>query len=551
MYKTKLIILFFLTFFLFWLLLPYGLFRLGFFLDNSLRLDPTLPLPIKLSAVILLLLGLYIALKASLTVMVIGESIPSFLAPPKRLIEVGLYAHSRHPLFVGYALILLAMAVIYNSLSTLLIVLPLFFGSLYIYILLIEEPLTIRRYGDRKYRKYRQQVPRIWSFHKKGLQGPSLPRLILQASFNLLGPFLFPIEVFGKENIPEEGGVFFVGNHLSYLDPFFMGGHCFRTIRYLTTAQVFRKPVFRWFLKKMGAIPVKRFQKDPGGLRRMFRLMSQGYCVGYFPEGKRTWTGAPSPYPEGVGRVLRMIKYPIIPVSVCGLYSVMPRWSDKWRRARTRVIFHPEFKIDPSWDEATLLAHLSAILHPPNQNFDHHIYTRKDRNQGIARLFWRCPVCGELDSINAIKNIEVSCAVCRAHWQLTDDNQMLIHHPKNFPAPKKHFWQWYGHLLKFPFPHISKSTGYLNHRSGRCVLSGGVYPDLIRKDTGYLTLSTDQVHFFGDKDHFQWAYQAIQAITIEGNKQIQVTFKDTQIQFYFLEDSALKWQVLLEFYRHQ
>ena len=539
------------TFIIFWLLIPAGLILLGRKLDVVLNINfPDIPL-LNISAIIILIVGFYICLKSIMLLLVNGEGIPFSLFPPKRLVRESLYSHSRNPIYVGFILIMISLGTFFKSTATIILVLPVFTVFLIGYILFVEEPLSLRYY-KKSYEQYKEQIPFFWSFKKREPKGPSLFRLFFHIIVNILSKLFFSSEVEGKENIPESGPALFISNHTCYLDPFFLASHSFRNIYFLTTAEVFRKVLPRLFFNLMGSFPLKRFMKNPIGIRRLFKLLDSGYAIGYFPEGERTWTGHPLPFPQGAAKLLARIKATIIPVSICGAYAVMPRWTNKFRRAKIKIVFHHPFKIEKSWNEDEIETKLSEIIHTSNMTFDNHIYSKTEINEGIHRLFWRCPVCGDFYSLQSIDDDNLLCIKCKTKWRFTQDNELEVIEPKNFLDPKRKFWEWYQLIMNFKFPEFNnkENSDLLSHKSLPCILSIGNYPKFKPIDRGCLTLHKKGIYFIGAIKDMAWDFEDLDFISTEGNDKLQIIRGNTQVQFLFQEESNLKWETFINHMRN-
>jgi protein-S-isoprenylcysteine O-methyltransferase Ste14 len=77
----------------------------------------------------------------------------------KRLIQHGIYAHTRNPLYLGNLLIVVGLGLIANNHWWYIFVFPLFL-SVYWSIVLAEEEFLLRQFGA-EYEQYRQQVNRF------------------------------------------------------------------------------------------------------------------------------------------------------------------------------------------------------------------------------------------------------------------------------------------------------------------------------------------------------------------------------------------------------
>ena len=133
---------------------------------------------------------------------------------------------------------------------------------------------------------------------------------------------LFRMRVRGKENIPKmgEGPVVFVANHVSYVDPIVMWVSAPpRAIRFLARSSLWRVPLLRGLISRVGAIPVDPESADRKALKRAAASLKRGECVGIFAEGTRM-RKHDKPYNAHGGFVLvaQMGKAKIVPVGITG-----------------------------------------------------------------------------------------------------------------------------------------------------------------------------------------------------------------------------------------
>jgi 1-acyl-sn-glycerol-3-phosphate acyltransferase len=99
----------------------------------------------------------------------------------------------------------------------------------------------------------------------------------------------------------------------------------------------FKIPVYGWFMKARGTIPVKKSAggQGPEVLDRMRREIALGGSILAFPEAHRTLDGRVRPLRKGVFFIARDLGLPVVPVAVTGTWA-MNRKGD-WR-------------IFPGWD---------------------------------------------------------------------------------------------------------------------------------------------------------------------------------------------------------
>lgn len=100
---------------------------------------------------------------------------------------------------------------------------------------------------------------------------------------------LHPIEVSGKENLPEDETVLLCANHSSAWDPILLilALKDEYPLRIMAKKQLFQIPVVGGFLKMMGVFPVDRGNSDISAIRTAIQSLKDGYSLLVFPEGTR------------------------------------------------------------------------------------------------------------------------------------------------------------------------------------------------------------------------------------------------------------------------
>jgi 1-acyl-sn-glycerol-3-phosphate acyltransferase len=141
----------------------------------------------------------------------------------------------------------------------------------------------------------------------------------------------------GKENIPAEGGVLLVANHISHLDPIFSGlvVHRSRRVpRFLAKHSLWSVPVLGSALRGSGQIPVYRETADAQqSLRDATVALQGGKVVVIYPEG--TITRDPEGWPmhsrTGVARLALSADVPVVPAVHWGTREVLDGYNKKFR----------------------------------------------------------------------------------------------------------------------------------------------------------------------------------------------------------------------------
>lgn len=122
----------------------------------------------------------------------------------------------------------------------------------------------------------------------------------------------------------------FMQNHTNHLDygvlAWAVPGH---RLQGMELEKHFNYPVYGWFMKARGTIPVRVGEKQQ--LERLLECMrdrvSQGDSILMFPEGTRTLDGRVGRFRKGGFYLAWELGVPIVPVAVTGMYDVMRKGS--------------------------------------------------------------------------------------------------------------------------------------------------------------------------------------------------------------------------------
>jgi acyl-[acyl-carrier-protein]-phospholipid O-acyltransferase/long-chain-fatty-acid--[acyl-carrier-protein] ligase len=157
-----------------------------------------------------------------------------------------------------------------------------------------------------------------------------------------IGRIFYRVRVAGVENLPEQGGVVLVCNHVSYADTIPLSLACPRRLRFTSFEGLFELPILGRGLRAFGSIPV-----SPASARETIRRASDcaatGEAVLLFPEGKLTLDGCTQEIKGGYELIARRADCSVIMVHLDGLWGSIfsfegGRWFFKWPRTWRRDI---------------------------------------------------------------------------------------------------------------------------------------------------------------------------------------------------------------------
>jgi 1-acyl-sn-glycerol-3-phosphate acyltransferase len=166
-----------------------------------------------------------------------------------------------------------------------------------------------------------------------------VPEFLMRFITWLLVNTLYRVRVDGAQQIPEEGPVLLVCNHVSFMDPLLLMANLRRPVRFVMYYKIFNTPLLSFVFRTAKAIPIAGHKEDPQVLDAAYdaidAALANGEVVCIFPEGGLTADGEVAAFRPGIMRVLQRRQVPVVPMALRGLWgSVWSRRDNLLRRAR-------------------------------------------------------------------------------------------------------------------------------------------------------------------------------------------------------------------------
>lgn len=143
---------------------------------------------------------------------------------------------------------------------------------------------------------------------------------IIKPIAKLLFNAIYSIEVEGIENVPDDGALI-CPNHYSWADPV-MVAICLKSpVRFMAKAEAFKNPIFKFFLEKVGAYPVRRGEVDLTAVKTTLKYLKEGQLIGLFPQGTRIKGDDLGKAHSGVAVFAVKSNKKVIPTFISGSYK--------------------------------------------------------------------------------------------------------------------------------------------------------------------------------------------------------------------------------------
>lgn len=144
----------------------------------------------------------------------------------------------------------------------------------------------------------------------------SLVRLILR----MLSRTRYQMQVLGLNQMPAEGGVLLLGNHVSWFDWAMLQMASPRPVRYVMKRSIYEKWYLRWLMNQFEIIPI-----SSGASREALKCVSdalnKGEVVAIFPEGHISMNGHLSQFKSGFEKAAEGTGAVILPFYLQGLWG--------------------------------------------------------------------------------------------------------------------------------------------------------------------------------------------------------------------------------------
>ena len=150
-----------------------------------------------------------------------------------------------------------------------------------------------------------------------------------------------PYEVRGMENLSHEQQYIFMSNHESALD-ILLGVACLPyNIVFLAKKELFMIPIFGWAMQVAGMIKIDRQNQEKAKqsvYQAVEKLTYSKFSTLLYPEGTRSESGKILPFKKGGFILAIWSKLPVVPITIIGARSVLPKKSLKLHKGNIKIV---------------------------------------------------------------------------------------------------------------------------------------------------------------------------------------------------------------------
>src|SRR6476660_9145407 len=150
------------------------------------------------------------------------------------------------------------------------------------------------------------------------------------------------VRTIGMEQLDPKRTYVFMVNHVSNIDPPLLLPRIPGRTSVMAKQELFRLPILGRAMRLGSLVPVDRGNRDAGiaAVRAAEEVVKQGIHMTIYVEGHRSFDGKMLPFKKGPFYLAEECGAPVVPVTISGSHSVMPKGRFSIKPGLVTVIFH-------------------------------------------------------------------------------------------------------------------------------------------------------------------------------------------------------------------
>ena len=160
-----------------------------------------------------------------------------------------------------------------------------------------------------------------------------IPQSMLLLFLKLIVGLKYKLEVNGMKNIPSNGGVLLLGNHVSWIDWAVILMSTPREVKFVMHKPIYDKWFLTWILKIFKTIPISN-GSSKSTIKTIAKELDEGNVVVLFPEGSLTRNGHMGEFKRGFEKILEHTTKDVKVVS----FYIRGLWESTFSKANKKVV---------------------------------------------------------------------------------------------------------------------------------------------------------------------------------------------------------------------
>lgn len=184
-----------------------------------------------------------------------------------------------------------------------------------------------------------------------------------------------------------------------------------------------------WLLRNVGGIGKRKFTSDARLIKQIkYSLDQLNYICAIYPEARYSLIGTTAILPDSLGKMIKMLKHPVVVLNMHGDYLSQPVWNLEKRKVNLKAdmtqIITKEDMESITVDEINQRINEAFIYDEYRWQLDNQINIDfKDRAKNLHKVLYQCPHClteHEMDS----EGNKLWCNHCKKTYEMNVYGQL-------------------------------------------------------------------------------------------------------------------------------
>lgn len=327
----------------------------------------------------------------------------------------------------------------------------------------------------------------------------------------------------------EEGSIILC-NHVTTMDPFFVGNLFDKPVYYMASKDIFDKPFVGKLIKFLvNPIPKEKGNKgDLQAIKSCLRVAKENGNICIFPEGNRTLSGELGNIDISIVKLVKALKKPLILLNIEGGYGSDPRWSNKTRKGKLDIKIKKIYQYDEIKDIDNEELYKIIIENLTVNEFNSNVNFKGDnRANYLERVLYICPVCKKLHTIYTDGNF-IYCKECGLKILYSEDLSLQT---DNELFKFKYINEWYHYQLDWVKKQEFKEDELI-YQDFIEVWEPQLHKKKLLIGKGKIYMYGSYFKFELDNNSFEFKFDEIDGITLVGKKKANIYVNKKTYQLF-------------------
>ncbi len=202
-----------------------------------------------------------------------------------------------------------------------------------------------------------------------------------------------------------------------------------------------------WLMRNLGCIPTQKFVTDMTLVRDIKHAVTKNNCsVLMYPEASYTFDGTATPLPDSLGKLIKLLKVPVVTVITNGAFLHDPLYNGL-RHRKVKVGADVTYLLSPEQIENMSADQINQKLRE-EFTFDGFAWQRDSgvkitedfRAEGLNRVLYKCPHCGTEGQMLG-EGTTILCKACDKFYTLDESGGLISPNPMFTHIPDWYAWE--------------------------------------------------------------------------------------------------------------